>query len=95
LVGYWRQAWAVGSSESGPVALSYQELETWQRLVGLKLEPWENIALRKMSEVYVSQWFDSQDPEAPAPYGGTSEMIDRQKIGLKIGRILSSNAKKG
>jgi len=95
LVNYWRQVGAVGSSESGPVALSYQEIESWQRQAGLPLEPWETIALRQMSEAYVSQWFDSQEPEATAPYGGASDMIDRQKIGSKIGRILSSNAKKG
>ena len=45
---FWELDGARGEGMSGPLALSFPDLDAWARLTGSAPEPWEVRALRKM-----------------------------------------------
>ena len=80
----------VGSGYMGPVALTATEIDAWQRLSGLPLDPWEFKALRDMSRAYVSQLRESETPACPPPYGEQTLEFDRGIVAKKIGNAFKS-----
>jgi len=52
---------------NGLAPLSWQEIESWQRQVGIELTPFEINTLKKASEAYVSQTVFSRDPKCLPP----------------------------
>jgi len=67
---------------SGPVPLSYQELDAWARLTNVLLT-WEEARYIKMlSQEYCSQYSKSGQRDAPPPY--TTVDFDQQALADKV-----------
>lgn len=58
--------------EIGPIQydryLSWQELESWQRLMGLELEPWEATLLIDLSKAFFHQREESKSMSSICPW---------------------------
>ena len=93
LVEYWHNAGCVGQGFAGPVALTWQEIVAWQKACGLQLIPFETKTIRSMSEAYAGQWHLSQALECPPPYGGIADLIDRETVKSKVGRLFKAQVK--
>lgn len=52
----------------GENAITWQEIESWQRQTGLELQPWEIRFVKRLSEAYLSESHASRDPDAEAPW---------------------------
>jgi hypothetical protein len=42
-----------GQGYSGPLPLNYQEIESWKRLTGSLLSPWEVKAIMRLDAIYL------------------------------------------
>ena len=51
---------------SGPITAS--EIEAWQRLLGLELQPWEVRLLLRLSREYLSESHSATERGRPAPW---------------------------
>lgn len=67
LVHYLFEAGPVGNNGFGPEPLTWQEIEAWSRLTQVKLDAWEALTLRTLSDHYRSQLMRSADPKCRAP----------------------------
>lgn len=58
--------------EVGPLvngkAVSFEELKAWQDLTGATLQPWEMLALRRLSSDYMSELYAGRDPKRKSPW---------------------------
>ncbi len=54
-------------SGMGEMPLAYGQLESWQRLMGVELSPWEARTLQRLSRAYCGQLAASADPAVSAP----------------------------
>ena len=52
---------------SGPVPLTWVELQAWATLTGVPLRPWEAQTLRRLSSEYASTLITAEAPDCPAP----------------------------
>jgi hypothetical protein len=52
----------------GENALTWQEIESWQRQIGVELQPWEVRFVKRLSEAYLSESHAARDPDAEAPW---------------------------
>jgi len=80
----------------GPVPLNWDLIESWQRLMGIELEPKEVIALRHLSFAFVDQQSKSKDPKCPPPWVDP-EQINRDRVSDKVSdtfRAISERRKK-
>jgi hypothetical protein len=70
----------------GAVGLSFSEIESWQRQVGINLAPWEVRAIHAGSDAYANQLSISRDPTCPPPL----QVIERdpEKLTKHIKSIL-------
>lgn len=67
LVEMLLEAGPVQSSGMGVGAITWGELESWQRQTGLQLQPWEVRMLRELSRAYAVQIDAAQDSDCPSP----------------------------
>lgn len=51
---------------AGPEPLAWGEIESFARMAGVPLEPWEARGLRELSEAFVDQWHDNRAEAPPA-----------------------------
>lgn len=58
------------SGAMGPVPITWQELDAWQRQTGMRLQPWEARAVISLSRAYAGEAVAAREDDAPAPYGG-------------------------
>lgn len=72
------------STGMGPAIIGWRDLQAWQEMVGIDLEPWEARMLRKLSSAYLSQSLKSEKPDCPAPYV-SQQQIDREAVSRKVG----------
>jgi hypothetical protein len=77
----------------GPVALSWDTLEGWQRCNGLRLRAWECRAIRAASSGYVGEYFAAQDPTRTPPWMD-AESIDRERVADAIRGVFGARAAK-
>lgn len=54
------------SKEVTPV--TWTEIDSFSRLLGIQLEPWEAEALMVMSKAYCFVYHQAKEPNYPAPY---------------------------
>ena len=57
----------------GENALTHGEIESWQRNIGVRLNPWECRTIKRLSSAYLSEFHKASDPKAEtvwedAPY---------------------------
>lgn len=93
LTEYWRELGMVMAGGMGPVTLTAQEIESWQRCTMTPLKPWEFRAIKAMSSAYISQLHQSTEPEAPAPHSTYADMVDRKTVGKKVSGLFANYIK--
>ena len=78
---------ACTSNGSGLAPLSWNEIESWQRLTGNHLEAFESEIIKKASEAYVSQTIFSKDPACLPP---VKEIVqsDKETVSSKVQNML-------
>lgn len=68
LVNLLHEAGPVGSNGYGIEGLKWSEIHSWLATTGLFLEPWECILIKKMSDVYASEFNRANGKECAPPY---------------------------
>jgi hypothetical protein len=63
----------------GEAPIGWVELEAWQGLTGVDLDPWEARTLRRLSRAYVAQRHLSEDPKCPEPRLDESEALKAKR----------------
>jgi hypothetical protein len=48
--------------------LGWRDIEAWQAIVGVELEPWEGRLIRRLSQEYASMRHKAEKADCPAPY---------------------------
>lgn len=81
---------------TGPV--SFTEIDCWARATGIDLLPWESLALRRLSVVFVREAERAKDPKRPAPWKPV--VLDKKVISdgvLKVFKAMQKSraAKRG
>lgn len=69
---------------TGPAALSWAEIEAWQRCSQSHLQSHELVLLRELSCVYLEQWEKSRDRMCPPPEVIRPEGLTGKQL---VGRI--------
>lgn len=75
---------SVNGMADAPV--SWDELRTWQQMVGIELSPWEARTVRQLSRAYVAERTAATDPMRPAPWAGATDAAR-----ASVGRGLALN----
>jgi hypothetical protein len=52
----------------GEHAITFSEIESWQRLSGIELQPFEARFIKKLSEAYLSASREAADKDAESPW---------------------------
>ncbi len=68
LIGYLFDVGPVQPAGAGMSAVSHQEIESWQRLRCLDLQPWEVQFLRRLSTDYLMQQNKAEKVDCDAPW---------------------------
>lgn len=84
------------SGAMGESAISWQEIEAWQRSTGIELDAWESRTIRKLSQAFIGQRHDAKARDCPAPFTGKAEQIAdrRADVAMRIRAALGSRARK-
>lgn len=68
----WRHPLIAALFEVGPVGydgfVTWQELRSWQEVIGIELEPWEACAIVEMSKAFFTQQRLSTSPACLCPW---------------------------
>ena len=80
----------VESGMSGPIKLSFGEIESWTRLMGVQLQSWEVALLRSMSAAFARELAFAENPRHPAPWAPVVEQIDRKRVARRVKDLLRS-----
>lgn len=92
LLGY---LYEFGPTMDGQPA-SFREIASWAELTGRRLDRWEALTLRKMSEAYAVQYQRSKEADCPSPLEDGQDT--REETGNKIVdrfKALNSSRQKG
>jgi len=87
---YWFDLGAVETGGMSAAPLSSQEIEAWQRGMGIELNAWEFSILQMLSRQYISQLLESEKPDCPPPYGDPVNEFDREQVSKKIGNAFKA-----
>jgi len=91
VVGFLEEAGTAVNGANGFIPITFQELESWSRMVGIELTSWCSSTVIKMSRQYCLQSSISDDPMTPAPYQAevTAEemVLIRERVQRKIKSI--------
>lgn len=52
----------------GAVPISWRQIEAWQQLTGVPLEPWEARLLRRLSAIYLAEGRTAESESCPPPW---------------------------
>jgi hypothetical protein len=95
LVQYLFEAGPVLYSGMGPVPLTYIEIESWQRIAGQRLTPWECSTLRRLSQAFADQTTKAAKRDCPAPYtSGEPTLAHRKEVDRKLRDFFGNNVAK-
>ncbi|CDO37149.1 hypothetical protein [Novosphingobium sp. KN65.2] len=70
-------------------AIGWRDMEAWQGLSGVDLEPWEARTLRRLSSDFVAMLHDAKAIDCPPPYA-TNESNNREAVSRKVGNAFRS-----
>ena len=68
LIGWLFDAGPAMPGAAGAAPLTAQELQAWQHGQCLRLTPWQERTLRRLSRAYVAELHTAAAPDAPAPW---------------------------
>lgn len=99
LVDYWKDVGSVSQGGYSAAPITSIEISAWQKMVGIKLNPWEFRVIREMSRAYLAYLHVAEEFECPAPYGDYSKQFNRNHIAEQakrvFGRLSETGVKKG
>jgi hypothetical protein len=73
------------SGGMGMAPLTFSELESWQRQIGIELKPWEVRLLRRLSGEYCAESSAATKADAPAPFKSIDERnLQRLRVARDI-----------
>ena len=84
--------WEIGptlAAGMGAGPITHGEIESWQSLTGIELQPWEVRYLRRMSFEYLNQSHQAEKRDCPAPWVAMSDR-DRAFISDKVKNVMRS-----
>lgn len=89
------EAGPVMAGPAGALALTWGEIEAWQRATATPLTPWEARTLRRISAAYAGELHAATEPDAPAPYT-PREIVrsQRQAVARGVRNIFGARARK-
>jgi len=90
IISYWSELGLVSSNGMGASVISSLEIQAWCSLSGLKLEPWEFQAIRKMSSGYCDSLKAGEEPNCQPPFGSVNDEFDRDVVSKKVGNAFKS-----
>ncbi len=96
LIEFLMEIGPVNSGQSGPIPVSWSDINAWQQATGTILTGQELVQIRELSKLYCSQYHDSMDRNCPAPYVDP-DAVDHNKLGnhiKKVFRARQENKKK-
>ena len=73
IIEYLMEIGPAGSNGMGLCPICYTEINAWINTTKTEVSPWDVNMIRHLSRVYVSQYNDSKDKNAPAPYHYTEK----------------------
>lgn len=59
----------------GEHSLTYSEIESWQRQIGIDLQPWEVRFVKRLSEAYLGESHKARDPDAGPPWSDAPYVV--------------------
>lgn len=68
LVNWLMEVGPVGSGGMGPVPIGWADIQTWQTLTAVDLDPWEARTLVRLSRDFVAEMERAKDPACTAPH---------------------------
>jgi hypothetical protein len=68
LATYLFEVGPAGSGAMGPTVITHQEIQSWQTLTGIVLQPWEVRALRRLSGEYIAESRKAEKRDRLAPW---------------------------
>lgn len=71
--------------------LSWQEIKAWSELTETKLDLWETLSIRNLSNIYTTELSQGSDPKRAAPYVATVQVND---WGSRFATMLRSRKKR-
>ncbi|MDH1700272.1 hypothetical protein [Comamonas terrigena] len=79
-------------SGMGPLPLGYEQLQAWQRQMGVELTPWEARTVQRLSRAYCGELAAAANPDAAAP-GSADESPEhaeerRERVAGRLGDSL-------
>jgi hypothetical protein len=87
LVGYLFEVGPIAHGPSGPVPVSWPDLQAWQQATGIELQTWEARALRRLSYDYLDATLAAKSPTSPAPYAAQPSPDNRQAVANAVRNI--------
>jgi hypothetical protein len=69
----------------GEQSLEHVEIESWQHLCGIELQPWEVRFVKRLSEAYLGESHAARDPDADAPWAGAPYVVAARR-GMDAGK---------
>jgi hypothetical protein len=86
LVGALFQMGPIGKEE----ALDYGQIETWARVRGVSLQPWQYDLLVDLSRAYLAESYEARDRNAKAPWEPARKMwawVKNQRAERSLDRL--------
>jgi hypothetical protein len=69
LLGYLFEMGPTLHGDMGPKLLTHEEIQAWQRNIGIKLTPWQVRWMRNLSAEYLGELNRAHKHDCPAPWG--------------------------
>lgn len=92
LVTYLMEIGPVASTGMGVDRISHQEIESWQRQIGVSLAPWEVRLLRRLSGEYAGEAHRATEHNAPRPGLNRPSVDQRDALGQSLQNSLRARA---
>lgn len=74
---------------SGPVPVSFSEIEAWSRVTGIEIPGYEAVQLRQLSRDYCNQHHASKNPSEPQPIMPGEDATPKQVVREQVARGLA------
>lgn len=90
ILGYLFEMGPTIPGSMGASPLTFSEIEAWQRVVAIDLQPFEAQLIRRLSVEYFGQSHASTRRDCPAPYGGDTQVrkITKKELDRKLSEFL-------
>lgn len=75
---------------SGPVAVTYQEIEAWARTTKTNIPGHEVLELRRLSQIFCNEYYKSDKPGRPMPQENEMTEEGRAKVASSFRQLIKS-----